>query len=97
MWCGTHSQQQHCDSCSISGPHVAEQNGGYLALVEFKDHVCALDPPAESLADVAAKPLTDPLTHQEDKLVTSLVRRKLAHASEDGVFDESKQKSGSIL
>lgn len=40
----------------------------------------------ESVADVAAKPPTDPLSYQEDKLVTSLVRRKLAHASEDGVL-----------
>lgn len=40
------------------------------------------DRPVESVADVVAKPLTDPLSHQEDKLVTSLVRRKLAQADD---------------
>jgi hypothetical protein len=59
-----------------------------LKLVEFNDHVCTKDIPApmESVADVVAKPLTDPLSCQENKLVTSLVRRKLAQASEDGVL-----------
>lgn len=45
-----------------------------------------MDPPVESVADIAAKSSTDPLSHQEDRLVTSLVRRKLAHSSEDGVL-----------
>ena len=37
----------------------------------------------ESLDDVLAKPLETPLTHQEDKLATGLVRRKLAHCSDN--------------
>ena len=54
--------------------------------VEYKDHVCLMDPPTESIADVVARPITNPLSSQEDKLVTSLVRRKLSQASEDGVL-----------
>lgn len=57
--------------------------------VKYNDHVCTIDPPVESMqsvAEVVAKSLTDPLSHQEDKLVTSLVRRKLAQTSEEGVL-----------
>lgn len=44
-----------------------------------------MNPPVECFNDVVVKPLTDPLTHQEDKLATCLVRRKLAQVSEDGL------------
>ena len=42
--------------------------------------------PVESIADVVARPISNPLSNQEDKLVTSLVRRKMAQASEDGLL-----------
>ena len=37
--------------------------------------------------DLLAKPIETPLTYQEDKVATSLVRRKLAHSgSHDGLL-----------
>ena len=57
-------------------------------LVDFTGHVCAEDVnlPVASLDDVTAKPITEPLSHEEDRLVTSLVRRKLAQGLEDGLL-----------
>jgi predicted membrane protein len=52
--------------------------------VNFKDHVCALNEPSGSviIEDIMATPVDVPLSTLEDKLATSLVRRKLAQGSD---------------
>lgn len=45
-----------------------------------------MNPPAESLHDVVAKPVSEPLSLQENQLATSLVRRKIAQGSDGGML-----------
>ena len=48
-----------------------------------KKHVCSTDyQPAQFVADVVAKSPDMPLSHEEDKLATSLVQRKLQEAED---------------
>lgn len=75
----------------------------------FQEHICADNSPMDQavddvVAEVVAKSPDTPLSSQEDKLATSLVRRKLAHGSENGVVHfktggqvKSKQKHHVIL
>lgn len=53
--------------------------------MRFNEHTCGASPPVQSMDDVASKSPDIPLSRQEDKLATSLVRRKLAQVSEDGM------------
>ena len=62
----------------------------FIITANFTEHVCADNPPAhqvldEVVAEVVAKSPDIPLSRQEDKLATSLVCRKLAHGSENGI------------
>ena len=50
-------------------------------LVRSKEHICSLHPPILTVDDLVAKPADTPLSQQEDRLATSLVRRKLAQGS----------------
>ena len=43
-------------------------------------------PPTASLDKLVAKSPDTPLSHQEDRLATSLLRRKLAQGSSDGLI-----------
>lgn len=54
-------------------------------IVRENEHTCVVSsPPVESVDDVASKSSSVPLSQQEDKLATSLLRRKLAQESQDG-------------
>ncbi len=51
------------------------------------EHVCTTgNQPELTVDDVVTKSPDVPLTTQEDKLATSLVRRKMAQGSEDGLI-----------
>ena len=50
----------------------------------FREHNCA-NPTMTSLEEVLSKQPGTPLSPEEDKLATTLVRRKLAQGSEDGM------------
>lgn len=52
----------------------------------MNEHTCLVSPTmvVESVDEVAAKPSIVPLSQQEDRLATSLLRRKLALESQDG-------------
>lgn len=55
--------------------------------MRFKDHTCAVNPPVQTVDEVFAKSRDMPLSGQEDKLATNLIRRKLAQeGSEDGLL-----------
>ena len=53
--------------------------------VEFKEHTCVNAPSSSTVNDIFATPLETPLSQQEDRLATSLVRRKLALGAEEGI------------
>lgn len=65
-----------CDKCYQAVP------------VKYEEHTCADSRPPQSVDDIVATPLDTPLSRQEDKLATSLVRRKLAQGSRDGLLGE---------
>ena len=48
----------------------------------FRAHTCKERPTGLSLDEVIAKPPNTPLSHQEDRLATSLLRRKMAQESD---------------
>lgn len=53
---------------------------------KFEEHTCTPLPPSQSLEEIMALPLDAPLSKQEDKLATTLVKRKLAQGKDDGVL-----------
>lgn len=78
-----------CERCQQAVPAgMCIQNNIFtsnLLLVGFKEHTCA-KPRAQYLDELLTTPIDTPLTRQEDKLATTLVRRKLAQGSaQDGL------------
>lgn len=54
-------------------------------LVRFSEHTCTDNQYPQSVDEVVATPLDVPLSRQEDRLATSLVRRKIAQGSPNGL------------
>ena len=54
--------------------------------MKIQQHICTENLPVHLVDQVASVSPDTPLTHQEDKLATSLIRRKLAQESQDGLI-----------